>query len=236
MAEDLGSSGKRVRVRTPLTGALKAPLNIAVGLGIVAVGFIFGAPPALIVALAAVVYGASVVLTPRHYEAADRGPVEDGGEPPAADRHEPREVSLDELDADIRARVEAVRRRETQLRRAIAAEDLPYTELGSEVGAFVAEAERSARGAQLLSKHEEALRDRPEVAERVEYQLAGYHAEMERLCGELDSVRVELISAPEPTDPGAQGKLAAAVRGLRDEMSAVAAALESASRGVAEMT
>ena len=154
---------------------------------------------------------------------------------------------------EIRAQVDAVRAREVRIHRAIDDADLPYAEVAAEVDTFVAEAERSARGAQLI--HEaladmpvnevrtrlaaveddptqadlaEALHEQLEVAQKLQSQLAAYHADMERLCVELDTVRAHLLSTSVTTDSVNQRRLAVEVKALREEMSAVATGVETA--------
>jgi archaellum component FlaC len=88
----------------------------------------------------------------------------------------------------------------------------------------LAEAERDPSQADLA----EALREQLEVAERIESQLSEYHAQMERLCVELDTVRAHLLSTSVTTDSVNQRRLADQVRGLREEMAAVATGVEQA--------
>jgi hypothetical protein len=65
-----------------------------------------------------------------------------------------------------------------------------------------------------------------EVSQRIESQLAGYHSEIERLCGRLDAVAEEhLAGSGGPVD---EAGLVAQLRALRDEMSALAAGVEHA--------
>jgi Holliday junction resolvasome RuvABC ATP-dependent DNA helicase subunit len=79
----------------------------------------------------------------------------------------------------------------------------------------------------------EALREQLRVAQRIESQLAEYHAAMERLCVELDTVRAQLLSTSVTTAGVNQRRLALEVRDMREEMSAVAAGVESAYQDVA---
>ncbi len=94
----------------------------------------------------------------------------------------------------------------------------------AEVRKRLAAAERDLSQADLV----EALREQLEVAGRIESQLSEYHAQMERLCVELDTVRAHLLSTSVTTESVNQRRLAGQVRGLREEMAAVASGIEQA--------
>jgi hypothetical protein len=249
MAEGQPRYGRREHGRALVANALTTPLNLGLLVGVLAVGILAGAPISLSAALAAIVYGVASATTLFDEDVADRVLRERRGESSAGRR----QILVEDLAPEIRAQVEAVRQREARIRSAIEAADVPYEEVGSEVDTFVDEAERSARGAQLLhgaladmpvsevksrlaateddpsqADLAEALREQLRVAERIEAQLAEYHAAMERLCVELDTVRAHLLSTSVTTDSVNQRRLAAEVRDLREEMSAVAAGVESA--------
>jgi hypothetical protein len=244
--------GRREHARALVGNALTTPLNVGLAVAVVAAGVIAGAPLWLTLVLAVIVYVAAALRTLFDEDVADRVLERETG---AGDAGPPRgDVDLDSLAPEIRADVDAVRDREARIRRAIDSADLPYDdEVGAEVDSFVKEAERSARSAQLLyegladmpvaeverklaaaerdpaqGELAEALREQLEVARRIEAQLARYHAEMERLCVELDTVRAHLLSTSVTTDSVNQRRLASQVRGLREEMSAVAAGVEQA--------
>jgi hypothetical protein len=61
-------------------------------------------------------------------------------------------------------------------------------------------------------------------------QLERYDSELERIVVELDTVRANLVSTAASGDAHNQEHLAESVRGLRDEMSAVAEGMDAASR------
>jgi chromosome segregation ATPase len=251
MVENRSRYGRREHARALLANAATSPFAIVLFVAVFAVGALAGASLVLSFVLAAVVYAIAAGRTLFDEEVAER--VLQRGraspEPPA----KARQTSLPDLAPEIRAEVEAVRERERRIRRAIESADLPYEEVGAEVDSFVAEAERSARSAQLLyegladmpvaevkrrlgeaeadpsqAELAEALREQLGVAERIESQLAGYHAQMERLCVELDTVRAHLLSTSVTADSANQRQLAAQVRGLREEMGAVASGIEQA--------
>lgn len=244
--------GRREHARALVANALTSPLALALFVGVFAVGVIAGASLGLSLLLAALVYGIAAAQVLFDEDAADR--VLERARKDSSARPERREsLPLDDLAPEIRARVEAVREREARIRRAIEGGGLSYDEVVVEVDSFVSEAERSARSAQLLhegladmpvadvgarlAKAEQdpaqselaaALREQLDVAERIEAQLAGYHAEMERLCVELDTVRAHLLSTSVTTDSANQRLLSLQVRGLREEMGAVATGIEQA--------
>lgn len=241
--------GRREHGRALVANALTAPLNLGLLVGVLAIGILAGAPISLSLALAAVVYAAASARSLFDEDVADRV-LEERRDKGTAGR---RQVVIEDLAPEIRAQVEAVRQREARIHSAIEAADVPYEEVGSEVDTFVVEAERSARGAQLLhgaladmpvaevkaklaaaeddpsqAELAEALRQQLQVAQRIESQLAGYHGAMERLCVELDTVRAQLLSTSVTTDSVNQRRLALEVRELREEMTAVAAGVERA--------
>ena len=207
--------GRREHARALVANALTSPLALALFVGVFAVGVIAGASLGLSLLLAALVYGIAAAQVLFDEDAANR--VLERARKDSSARPQRREsLPLDDLAPEIRARVEAVREREARIRKAIEGGGLPYDEVVVEVDSFVSEAERSARSAQL------------DVAERIEAQLAGYHAEMERLCVELDTVRAHLLSTSVTTDSANQRLLSLQVRGLREEMGAVATGIEQA--------
>ncbi len=59
-------------------------------------------------------------------------------------------------------------------------------------------------------------------------QLERFFDEMERILVELDTVRGNLVSVSASTDSANQEKLAADVRGLREEVGAVAEGMSEA--------
>jgi archaellum component FlaC len=252
MTEEKRRYGRREHTRALLANALTSPFAIALFVSIVAVGVVVGASLALSLGLAAVVYAIAAARTLFDEEVAERV-LERGRGAPAEGRGEGPPLVLVGLAPEVRAEVEAVRERESRIRKAIETSDMPYEEVAAEVDIFAEEAERSARSAQLL--HEgladmpvddvrsrlsaaerdpsqadlaEALREQLEVAERIESQLSEYHAQMERLCVELDTVRAHLLSTSVTTDSVNQRRLAEQVRGLREEMAAVATGVEQA--------
>jgi hypothetical protein len=62
----------------------------------------------------------------------------------------------------------------------------------------------------------------------MEGQLRRFYTEMERMLVELETVRANLVSVSASTEAANQTRLAGDVRGLREELSAVAAGMSEA--------
>ena len=144
--------------------------------------------------------------------------------------------------------------REARIREAVEGAELPYTEVLDEVDGFVRTMEGTARRAQLLydalaesppaaveerlgqldpkdaTKTElvNALTNQLTVQRRMERQLQGFYDEMEKILIELDTVRGNLVSVSASTDAANQQQLAADVRGLREEVGALAEGMSEA--------
>ncbi len=145
--------------------------------------------------------------------------------------------------------------RQARIRDAVEGAELPYTEVLDEVDGFVRAMDGTARRAQLLY---EALAESPpahararlqelrrendparqelvsalthqvEVLERMERQLKAFYDQMEKILVELDTVRANLVSVSASTDAHNQQQLAAEVRGLREEVGALAEGMSEA--------
>ena len=145
--------------------------------------------------------------------------------------------------------------RQARIRDAVEGAELPYTEVLDEVDRFVRAMEGTAKRAQLLY---EALAESPpahvrarlselrqendpgrqelvsaiahqvEVLERMERQLRAFYDQMEKILVELDTVRANLVSVSASTDAANQQQLAAEVRGLREEVGALAEGMSEA--------
>lgn len=251
MPEDRSRYGRREHARALVANAATSPFAIVLSVAVLAVGVLAGASMLLSLLLAGTVYVVAAGRTLLDEDVAER--VLQRGRSASAPQVKAEEIPPAELAPEIGAEVEAVRTRTRRIHKAIESADLPYEEVGTEADSFVAEAERSARSAQLLyegladmpvaevrrrlaeaegdpaqGELAEALREQLAVAERIESQLAEYHAQMERLCVELDTVRAHLLSTSVSADSANQRQLAAQVRGLREEMGAVASGIEKA--------
>jgi len=74
----------------------------------------------------------------------------------------------------------------------------------------------------------EALRSQLGVLRRCERQLQAFYDQMEQILVELDTIRGNLVSASASTDSASQKQLADDVRGLREEVGALADGHEEA--------
>jgi DNA primase len=243
--------------REELAAALAAnaaakPFNIAVLLVVFGAGLAVGAPLPVALLVAMVIYAAAAARTMFDGDEAERVAAArrtDRKEALARGR-----AALDPatLDPAIARRLTEARATEARIKDAIERAELPFAEVSDEVDGLVALMEQSARRAQLLQevldetppatierrlaelegsgKDEliDALRQQLTVLRRVERQLARFHDEMERLLVELDTVRGTLVSVSASTDTANQERLAADVRGLRDELVAVASGMSAA--------
>ncbi len=145
--------------------------------------------------------------------------------------------------------------REGRIREAVERAELPYTEVLDEVERFVRAMEGTAARAQLLY---EALAESPPaqvearlaevkasgepsrgelagaltgqvtVLRRMERQLQAFYDQMEKILVELDTVRGNLVSVSASTDAANSAQLAAEVRGLREEVGALAEGMSEA--------
>jgi hypothetical protein len=145
--------------------------------------------------------------------------------------------------------------REGRIRDAVESAELPYTEVLDEVERFVRAMEGTARRAQLLydalienpppnvearlaqlarendpARQElvQALTHQLTVLRRMEGQLRAFYDQMEKILVELDTVRGNLVSVSASTDAANQQELAAEVRGLREEVGALAEGMSEA--------
>lgn len=164
-------------------------------------------------------------------------------------------VDPDTLAPPIAELLQGALHRERRIRDAVEGAELPYVEVLDEVDRFVRAMEGTARRAQLLY---EALEEAPpanvearleqlrtaddpsqaelvaalsgqlEVGRRMQRQLSAFYDRMERILVELDTVRGNLVSVSASTDAATQHQLAADVRGLREEVGALAEGMSEA--------
>ena len=145
--------------------------------------------------------------------------------------------------------------REGRIRDAVERAELPYTEVLDEVDRFVRAMEGTAARAQLLyealaespsaqvearlvevqgsgdpgrSELAGALTGQVTVLRRMERQLQAFYDQMEKILVELDTVRGNLVSVSASTDAASSQQLAADVRGLREEVGALAEGMSEA--------
>lgn len=162
-------------------------------------------------------------------------------------------LDLTTLSDPIANLVRSAIERQVRIRQAIEGANLPYEDALSEVDAFVLAMETTARRAQLLYETLEqtppdgvearlaevrgeagraslvdALTNQLKVLRRCEVQLQAFYDQMEQILVELDTIRGNLVSASASTDSASQKQLADDVRGLREEVGALADGLEEA--------
>ncbi len=239
--------------RALVLNALIKPVNVIVPAAMLIAGVLLGVFVVMI-PVALVVYGIAVARTYFDSDEADAVLARERGEreelEAAAPRADPRAFAppIGQLLSDAL-------NKQTRIHEAIERAELPYGEVSGEVDRFVAAMEQTAGRAQLLF---EALEDSPPspveqrleelraandpaklqliealehqlaVLRRMETQLERFYDEMERLLIELDTVRGNLVSVSASTDAANQEQLAAEVRGLREEVGAVAAGISEA--------
>ena len=73
-----------------------------------------------------------------------------------------------------------------------------------------------------------ALTGQVAVLRRMERQLQAFYDQMEKILVELDTVRGNLVSVSASTDAASSQQLAADVRGLREEVGALADGMSEA--------
>jgi chromosome segregation ATPase len=157
------------------------------------------------------------------------------------------------LAPEIAGLVRQAHERRARIAEAIERAELPYEEVSSEVDRFVTAIEQTAGRAELLyealadtppatvearlrevagqperAELQQALTQQLEVQQRMGMQLQRFYDQMERLLVELDTVRGDLVSASASTEAANQQRLAAEVRGLRDEVGALAQGMSEA--------
>jgi chromosome segregation ATPase len=162
-------------------------------------------------------------------------------------------VDLSLLAPEIGGLVRGAHERRARIAEAIQRAELPYEEVAAEVDRFVVAIEQTAGRAELLyealadtppatvearlrevqgqperAELQQALTHQLQVQQRMGVQLQRFYDQMERLLVELDTVRANLVSVSASTDAANQQQLAAEVRGLRDEVGALAEGISEA--------
>jgi hypothetical protein len=233
--------------------AMASKFNLAMLVGITGAGVLVGGPVGLTLLVAVLVYALACTRTFFDAEEADKVLTRVRAERKQAVESGAKRLDVAALDGAIAAPLLEARAREARIREAISRAELPYTEVSDEVDGFVRYVESSAQRAQLLqevlndipvrtirervaavegdeSKRElaEALKQQLVVAKRCERQLQRYFDETERMVVEMDTIRGQLISVSASSDASNQQRIAAEVRGLREEMSALAQGMREA--------
>ena len=250
MARDERPYSRSEYNRALIANALTHPFNVAVLAGMLIAGLLLNAF-AILLPVAVAVYAIAAARTYFDEDVAHKVL-----ERERAKRHKDLEAGRPDptlLAPPIRRLVEAGHQREHRIRDAIDRADLPYREVSDEVDRFVRAMESTAARAQLLyealaeappqwvekrlrevegdsSKAElaDALRRQHEVLLRMEGQLQRFYNELERVLVELDTVRGSLVSVSASGEAANQQRLAADVRGLREEVGALADGISEA--------
>jgi hypothetical protein len=232
--------------RTLIANALLSPFNVLVLAGMLVAGLLLDAF-LLVLPVALVVYGIAAART--YLDEDEAAKVLEREREKRRDALERGRLDPGALASPIRELLEGALQRERRIRDAIERAELPYAEVSTEVDRFVRAMEGTAARAQLLH---EALSETPPasverrltrlraeadpgkrelmraleqqllVQQRMDGQLRRFFTEMERVLVELDTVRGNLVSVSASTEAANQERLAGEVRGLREEVGALA--------------
>lgn len=260
-AKDLDRPPTRAELnRLLLANALTKPFPNVLFPALFAIGgLVLGAT--WVVAIALVAYLAFAAATYFDGDEAERVAGEERSKRRRAFEAANPRIHPNQLAPPVGQRLHAVLAEQGRISAAIERADLPFDEVAGEVDVFVRAAEQTARRAQLiyeyLSDHDpravearlkslesaedpskRALRDAVEAQARAlrrgAQQLDRFYTEMERIAVELGNVRAELLSVSAASEAAGQQRLAADVRDLRDQMSAVSAGMSEALAETAE--
>ena len=240
--------------RALIANALLDPFAIVL-LAVVAVAGILLGAAGILVPVGLVLYGAAAARTYFDEEVANRVLERERGKRREALESGEGRVDPATLAPPIAGLLRGALQREGRIREAVEGAQLPYTEVLDEVERFVREMEGTARRAQLLydalaetpaagvearlaelnqandparAELVAALTNQLKVQRRMEGQLQAFYDEMEKILVELDTVRGNLVSVSASTDAANQQQLAAEVRGLREEVGALAEGMSEA--------
>ena len=236
--------------RALIVNALLSPFNVLLLSGVLVAGLLLDVF-LLVLPVAAVVYGIGAARTYFDEDEAQKVLERERARRRRAlqkSRLDPRPLA-----PPIRQLMEGALERERRIRDAIERAQLPYAEVSDEVDRFIRAMEGTAGRAQLLqealsesppqwveqrlaqikadpSKAElvQALQSQLVVLRRMEGQLQRFFTEMERVLVELDTVRGNLVSVSASTEAANQQRLAAEVRGLREEVGVLAEGMSEA--------
>jgi hypothetical protein len=236
--------------RALIANALLSPFNVLLLAGVLVAGLVLDLFLPLL-PVAVVVYGIAAARTYLDEDEANK--VLERERKQRRKEIEKGRLNTASLAPPIRAMLEGALQRERTISDAISRAQLPYEEVSAEVERFVRAMEDSAGRAQLLyeglvetpppqveqrlaqvkgdpSKAEltQALESQMTVLRRMELQLQRFYSEMERVLVELDTVRGNIVSVSASTESANQQRLAADVRGLREEVGAVAEGMSEA--------
>lgn len=240
--------------RALIANALLDPFAIVL-LAVVAVAGILLGAAGILVPVGLVLYGAAAARTYFDEEVATRVLEHERGKRREALESGEGRVDPATLAPPIAGLLHGALQREGRIREAVEGAQLPYAEVLDEVERFVRAMEGTARRAQLLydalaetpaagvearlaelnqandparAELVAALTNQLKVQRRMEGQLQAFYDEMEKILVELDTVRGNLVSVSASTDAANQQQLASEVRGLREEVGALAEGMSEA--------
>jgi hypothetical protein len=240
--------------RALIANALLDPFAIVL-LAVVAVAGILLGAAGILVPVGLVLYGAAAARTYFDEDVAAKVLERERGRRREALESGEGRVDPATLAPPIAGLLRGALQREGRIREAVEGAQLPYTEVLDEVERFVRAMEGTARRAQLLydalaetpaagvearlaeltqandparAELVAALTNQLKVQRRMEGQLQAFYDEMEKILVELDTVRGNLVSVSASTDAANQQQLAADVRGLREEVGALADGMSEA--------
>jgi hypothetical protein len=245
---------RKLLAREIVLDAAKRPLNVGVGIALIAAAVAFDAIWLLPVAV--VVYLAMLVATSLDGDRAERV----GERTYARRRRATPTVSVRQLEPEIAARVELALSAETKIRRALQ-QDHVASEVDVEVDRLVSAVDdlakhanvlqvylrennaedvlarverlRSARTGDAAADHANAqaiaaLEDQLSARAQIERQLARFDAQIEHIAATLGTIHAQLVRMSAEEQAGDQARVAEQVRGLRREIGAAADAMQEA--------
>ncbi len=240
--------------RALIANALLDPFAVILLAAMVVAGILLGSA-GILLGIGLLFYGAAAARTYLDEEAAAKVLERERAKRRKALRPAGPGVDHGTLARPIRGLLQGALKRRARIQEAVEGAELPYTEVLDEVDRFVRAMEGTARRAQLLygalaesppAKVEarlaeltrendpgrrelvQALTGQLEVLRKMERQLQAFYDQMEKILVELDTVRGNLVSASASTDAANQQQLAAEVRGLREEVGALAEGMSEA--------
>lgn len=240
--------------RALIANALLDPFAIVLLAVVVVAGILLGAA-GILLPVGLVLYGAAAARTYFDDDVANRVLERERGKRREALESGEGRVDPATLAPPIAGLLRGALQRQARIREAVEGAQLPYAEVLDEVDRFVRAMEGTARRAQLLfdalaetppaavearlteltrandparAELVAALTDQLKVQHRMERQLQAFYDEMEKVLVELDTVRGNLVSVSASTDAANQQQLAADVRGLREEVGALADGMSEA--------
>jgi hypothetical protein len=245
---------RKLLAREIVLDAAKRPLNVGVGIALIAAAVAFDAVWLLPVAV--VVYLAMLVATSLDGDRAERV----GAQTYARRRRASPAIPVRQLEPEIAARVGLALSAEAKIRRALQ-QDHVASEIDVEVDRLVSAVDdlakhanvlqvylrendaeevlarverlRSARTGDAAADHANAqaiaaLEDQLSARVQIERQLARFDAQIEHIAATLGTIHAQLVRMNAEEQAGDQARVAEQVRGLRREIGAAADAMQEA--------